>query len=75
MTRLFGMVPYRTGVDQHDIGVLDVIGQGVPGIGQGRGHQGTVQLVHLAAEALDMDFWIIHRGGRISYPTGLCNDD
>ncbi len=55
------MLSHRARVDEYNIGILDAAGQAETCLFERSTHQGRVQLVHLAAEALDIDRAISHR--------------
>jgi hypothetical protein len=57
---LLGVVANRAGVYQDDIGLLNTIGKAEAFFFEGGSHQGGVQLVHLATEALYMYGLLIH---------------
>jgi hypothetical protein len=57
---LFGVVANGAGVYQDDIGLLDGVREAEACFFEGGSHEGGVQLVHLAPEALYMYSFLIH---------------
>ena len=57
---LFGIVPDRTGVRHHDIGVVHILGAVVTGLFENGENNFRVIYVHLAAVSLDIYLFVIH---------------
>ena len=61
------VLPHRAGIDHDGVGLLDAVGQPKTGVLERGGDQAGIQLVHLAAEALDMNGAIFHNNRRIKH--------